>query len=123
MKNICGPAKLPIMASRNARKLRVDQTEAEARLWLKLRGRRLVDAKFRRQTPVGHYIVDFMCFEAKLIVELDGGQHAVNSVADDERTAWLEGQGFRVLRFWNNDVLDNIEGVVERILMGLSGES
>ncbi len=110
------------MASQNARKLRVDQTEAEARLWLKLRGRRLVDAKFRRQTPIGHYIVDFMCFEAKLIVELDGGQHAVNSVADDERTAWLEGQGFRVLRFWNNDVLDNIEGVVERILMGLSGE-
>ena len=110
------------MASRNARELRVNQTDAETRLWLLLRGRRLADAKFRRQTPIGPYIVDFLCFEARLIVELDGGQHAVNLAADDERTAWLEGQGFRVLRFWNNDVLDNTEGVVERILMALGGE-
>ena len=122
MKKIRTPAKLPIVASRNARKLRVNQTEAETRLWLRLRGRRLADAKFRRQTPIGHYIVDFICLEAKPIVELDGGQHTVNLAADDERTAWLEGQGFRVLRFWNNDVLANIEGVIERILMALRGE-
>ncbi len=110
------------MASRNARKLRVNQTGAEARLWRKLRGRQLADAKFRRQTPIGHYIVDFICLEARLIVELDGGQHAQNSAADAERTAWLEGQGFRVLRFWNNDVLSNTGGVVERIQMALRGE-
>ncbi len=107
------------MASRNARELRVNQTGAETRLWLLLRGRRLAGAKFRRQTPVGRYIVDFICFQARLIIELDGGQHATNLVADDERTAWLEGQGFRMLRFWNNDILDNTEGVVERISLAL----
>ena len=110
-----------IMASRNARALRANQTEAESRLWQRLRDRQLAGAKFRRQAPVGPYIADFICLAAKLIVEIDGGQHADNAEADAARTAWLEDQGFRVLRFWNNDVLDNTDGVLEEILAALSG--
>ena len=110
-----------IMASRHARALRANQTEAETRLWQSLRDRQLAGAKFRRQTPVGPYIADFVCLAAKLIVELDGGQHAENAEADAVRTAWLEGRGFRVLRFWNNDVLVNTEGVLEEILAALRG--
>ena len=110
-----------IMASRNARALRANQTEAESRLWQRLRVRQLAGAKFRRQAPVGPYIADFICLAAKLIVEIDGGQHADNAEADAARTAWLEDQGFRVLRFWNNDVLDNTDGVLEEILAALSG--
>ena len=107
------------MASRHARALRANQTDAETRLWLRLRDRRLAGAKFRRQAAIGPYIADFACFPARLIVELDGGQHAQDADADAARTAWLEGQGFRVLRFWNNDVLANTEGVLERILEAL----
>ena len=107
------------MASRHARSLRANQTDAETRLWTGLRDRRLAGAKFRRQAASGPYIADFACFAARLIVELDGGQHAQDADADAARTAWLEGQGFRVLRFWNNDVLANTEGVLERILEAL----
>jgi very-short-patch-repair endonuclease len=107
------------MTSRQAKALRANQTEAERRLWLKLRDRRLDGAKFRRQVPVGPYIADFACHAAKLIVELDGGQHAENAEADALRTGWLERQGFRVLRFWNNDVMANIDGVLERISAAL----
>ena len=110
-----------IMASRHARELRPNQTEAEARLWRVLRDRQLVGAKFRRQAPLGPYIADFACLAAKLIVELDGGQHADNEEADAERTTWLVGRGFRVLRFWNNDVLANSDGVLEEILVALRG--
>jgi len=107
------------MTSRHARALRANQTDAEARLWTGLRDRRLAGAKFRRQVAIGPYIADFTCFAARLIVELDGGQHAHDANADAARTARLEGQGFRVLRFWNNDVLANTEGVLERILEAL----
>jgi len=101
------------MTSKNARALRVNRTEAEIRLWQRLRDRQLAGAKFRRQTPVGPYVADFMCYELRLIVEADGGQHGPE--ADAARTAWLESQGFRVVRFWNHDVLQNTDGVLERI--------
>jgi very-short-patch-repair endonuclease len=97
-----------------ARKLRRDATDAEARLWHHLRGRRLLDFKFRRQHPVGRHVADFLCEEARLIVELDGGQHAT-SETDASRTASLEAAGYHVLRFWNHDVLGNTDGVLEEI--------
>lgn len=85
-------------------------TDAERLPWRHLRQRQVAGQKFRRQHPMGNYIVDFACLEASLIVEVDGGQHADRQEYDRERTAWLEGRGFRVLRFWNNEVLTNIEG-------------
>ena len=100
--------------TRVARKLRRDFTEAETRLWAQLRNRRLLGFKFRRQAPVGRHVADFLCEEARLIVELDGGQHADNS-ADAARTAALESAGYHVLRFWNHDVLGNTDGVLEEI--------
>jgi len=103
------------MARRTARELRVTMTGAERRLWSVLRGRRLQGYKFRRQHPFGPFILDFACVERQLVIEADGGQHADNE-ADDRRTAWLEKRGWRVLRFWNNDVLANTEGVQEAIL-------
>jgi very-short-patch-repair endonuclease len=102
-----------------ARKLRRCQTPAEHRLWHLLRDRRLGDAKFRRQMPVGPYIADFLCVAARLIVEVDGGQHA-GSARDAVRDAWLEAQGWRVVRFWNGDVLANPVGVCDAILEALT---
>jgi len=106
-----------------ARRLRHASTEAEKLLWQKLRARQLGGAKFRRQTPIGPYIVDFVSFEHKLVVEIDGGQHNASAGRqhDLKRTAWLESQGFQVLRFWNNQVLANLEGVLERTLQELEG--
>ena len=97
--------------------------KAEKLLWQKLRARQLGGAKFRRQTPIGPYIVDFVSFEHRLVVEIDGGQHNASERGqhDLKRTAWLEAQGFRVLRFWNNQVLANLEGVLERTLQELEG--
>jgi very-short-patch-repair endonuclease len=87
-------------------------------MWSALRDRRLMKYKFRRQHPIGHYVVDFACTEHALVVELDGGQHA-ESTTDGRRTSWLEGQGWKVIRFWNNDVLSNTSGVIETILRTL----
>ena len=103
---------------KRARRLRRTSTEAEKLLWQKLRARQLGGAKFRRQTPIGPYIVDFVCFEHKLVLEIDGGQHneSKGRQHDIERTAWLEAQGLRVLRFWNNQVLTSLEGVLQRTL-------
>ena len=100
------------MASRVpiARKLRRDQTDAERALWFRLRDRRLRGLKFRRQAPVDRYIVDFLCADANLVIELDGGQHATRSKQDIERTKVLEAHGYLVLRFWNHDVLSNTGG-------------
>ena len=108
---------------KRARELRHASTEAEKLLWQKLRARQLGGAKFRRQTPIGPYIVDFASFEHRLVVEIDGGQHNTpqGRQHDLRRTAWLESQGFRVLRFWNNQVLTNLEGVLERTLQELDG--
>jgi len=98
-----------------ARALRASITEAESRLWYFLRDRRFKGAKFRRQVPVGPYVVDFLCVAASLVVEADGGQHSERMARDEERTKYLEGNGYRVVRFWNNDVMGNIEGVMEVI--------
>ena len=98
-----------------ARRLRREMTDAERHLWRHLRMRQNHGMKFRRQHPLGNYVLDFACLEAKLVVEVDGGQHAEQQEKDKARTAWLEGQGWQVLRFWNNDVLLKIEGVVSVI--------
>lgn len=101
-----------------ARKLRVTSTEAEKRLLRLLRGRRFAGAKFRRQTPIGPYVADFVCEQAKLIIELDGSQHA-DSRRDVHRTADLERLGYRVLRVWNNDLTGDIEAVLQAIYEAL----
>ncbi|HNQ01637.1 MAG TPA: DUF559 domain-containing protein [Syntrophales bacterium] len=97
----------------NARNLRKRQTRAEELLWRNLRARQLDYAKFRRQVPIGDYIVDFISFEKKIVIELDGGQHAETAARDAERDAWLRGRGYNVLRFWDNEVFQNLEGVLE----------
>jgi very-short-patch-repair endonuclease len=99
-----------------ARRLRRAQTDAERTLWFRLRDRRLAGLKFRRQMPIGSYIADFCCEHARLIIELDGGQHADRNAQDMKRTADLAAYGYLVLRFWNNDVINNIDGVLETIL-------
>ena len=104
------------------RALRGGMTDAELWLWRELRGRRFAGLKFRRQKPLGRYIVDFVCLERGLIVELDGGQHAEQVVYDRQRDAWLSAQGFVVLRFWNHDVLQQTDAVLERIRLWLEGQ-
>jgi very-short-patch-repair endonuclease len=99
--------------SRYARTLRRNSTDAEMRLWHYLRNRRRDGLKFRRQATVGPYVTDFLCIEKRLIVELDGGQHTEE--ADAQRTAMLEGLGYRVIRVWNNDVLGSTDGVLQVI--------
>ena len=102
-----------------ARDLRNDATDAERRLWQHLRARRLSGFKFRRQYPIAGHIADFACVEAKLVVELDGGQHAERQTQDAERTRRIETNGYRVIRFWNDDVLLRTEAVVEEIMRNL----
>ena len=104
------------MRKDRARHLRRNMTDAEKRLWGELRNKALGGFKFRRQAPVGRYVVDFVCHGAMLIVEVDGGQHAMESHRDATRTMDLEAAGFRVLRFWNNEVLQNTDGVLQEIL-------
>ena len=99
-----------------ARELRKDMTDAEHRLWRRLRGGQLHGIKFRRQYAIGHYIVDFVAVETGLIIELDGGQHATQQTYDQQRTEFLQKQGYRVLRFWNHDVLQRTETVLAEIL-------
>ena len=101
--------------------LRKHPTEAERLLWRHLRLRQLGGWKFRRQQPVGSYIVDFVCLEKRLIVEVDGGHHAVQVEKDARRAAWLEAEGFRLLRFWNTDVLRDVTIVQETIRAALDG--
>lgn len=98
--------------------MRKNATEAEDRLWTLVRNRRFVNFKFRRQVLIGRYIVDLMCPSAKLIVELDGSQHADNE-DDAARDAWLTAQGYRVLRIWNNDLTQNRDGVLDAIWYAL----
>jgi very-short-patch-repair endonuclease len=115
------PAKRRTGSTERARKLRVDETEAEYRLWGELRGRHLNGYKFARQIPLGPYIVDFICRRQRLVVEADGFQHA-ESAADTIRTAWLNDHGYSVLRFWNDEVLRERRAVLETILAVLEGE-
>jgi very-short-patch-repair endonuclease len=105
-----------------AKRLRHEQTEAEQMLWARLRNMQLEGAKFRRQQPVGVYVVDFVSFGKKLVVEIDGGQHNETPTRerDEQRTKRLEANGFRVMRFWNNDVLLNPEGVLTKISEALA---
>jgi very-short-patch-repair endonuclease len=105
--------------SRHASRLRRDATDVEKSLWAALRNRQLEGYKFRRQWTVGPYIADFACIEAMLIVELDGGQHSQEG--DAARTRFLEQAGYRVIRFWNTDVLEQREGVLETIRSALPG--
>jgi very-short-patch-repair endonuclease len=102
-----------------ARRLRRNQTEAERRLWARLRSNQLCGFKFRRQYPIDRFIVDFCCFERRLVVELDGGQHATQTEADQKRTHILESSGYGVLRFWDNEVLEDINAVMQRIAEAL----
>ena len=100
-----------------ARELRRNQTDAEKALWARLSNKQLEGVKFRRQQPLVTYIVDFVSFEKKLVIEIDGGQHNEDEMRerDAERTTCLKERGYRVLRFWNNDILMNMEGVLEKI--------
>ncbi len=103
-----------------ARQLRQSQTDAERALWYKLRAGRLQGLKFRRQVPKGDYIADFVCEAQKLVIELDGGQHgeAEDIKYDEQRTLYLRQQGYEVVRFWNGDVLNNMDGVLTLVLEG-----
>ncbi|HEV7491849.1 MAG TPA: endonuclease domain-containing protein [Rhodanobacteraceae bacterium] len=110
--------RMPALSS-TARALRTNSSDAERCLWRFVRNRQLGGYRFRRQMPMGHYIVDFVCLRARLVVELDGGQHADRQLEDLERTRHLARAGFRVLRFWNNEMLRETEAVLESILGAL----
>jgi very-short-patch-repair endonuclease len=101
-----------------ARELRINMTDAERALWHALRKRQL-GARFRRQVPLGRFVADFASFDHRLVIEVDGGQHATRQAQDAARTEYLAASGYRVLRFWNNDVLQNTEGVLEQIRAAL----
>jgi very-short-patch-repair endonuclease len=100
-----------------ARSLRHNQTDVEHLLWQKLRNRQVLNFKFRRQFPIDPFIVDFCCLELKLIIELDGSQHLEQVTYDERRSLCLAQRGFKVIRFWNNEVIENSEGVLERIYL------
>ncbi len=109
------------MPTNYAQDLRNNPTKAEYLLWYYLKNRQMKGLKFRRQQKIGKYIVDFVCYEKKLIIELDGGQHAEQQRYDSQRTKWLESQRFKVLRFWNNEVLGNTDIVLD-VIFRKSGE-
>jgi very-short-patch-repair endonuclease len=106
-----------------AQDLRRNATDAEKKLWRRLRALNLDGSHFRRQVPIGPYIADFACMAARLLVEIDGSQHGEdrNKAHDEARTRWLEKEGYRVLRFWNNDITGNMDGVVEAIYAAIHG--
>lgn len=106
-----------------ARDLRKRSTEAERRLWCRLTRRQMEGFKFRRQQPIGQYIVDFVNFERKLIIELDGSQHIIDKDEDIKRDNWFKQQDYEVLRFWNNEVFENLEGILETIRSKLLSSS
>ena len=106
---------MPATRTSFARQLRRNMTDAERKLWRDLRLRQVQGHKFRRQFPLGDYVLDFVSFEAKLVVEVDGGQHADSASYDHARDAWLRAQGFRVLKFWNNEDLAQTDAVLAAI--------
>jgi len=107
------------LLKQRSRDLRKNLTDAEQKLWQKLRKQQINDHKFRRQFVLGNYIVDFICLDKRLIVEVDGGQHMDNVDYDLQRDEWLKSQNFKVLRFWNNQVLNEIDSVLEVIVKNL----
>ncbi|MDA8165987.1 MAG: DUF559 domain-containing protein [Desulfobacteraceae bacterium] len=109
-----------MQASTRAKELRRNQTEAAKAFWYRVRNRSLGGWKFRRQVPIGAYIADFVCMAARLIVEIDGGQHAERKLHDQEHECFLRDEGYTVVRFWNNDVLGNMDGVLSTLSMALS---
>jgi very-short-patch-repair endonuclease len=116
-----GQTNRSILGPKLQRRLRNAPTDAERKLWRRLKGRQLENCKFRRQHPFENYIADFVCLERFLVIELDGGQHT--EAADFERTSRLEKFGFLILRFWNNDVLLNTDGVMEAIRLALGARA
>ena len=108
---------MPMNLTKAAKKLRRNSSNVERLLWRHLKAKQVHGLKFRRQEQIGSYIVDFVCYENGIVIEADGGQHALEIEKDEERSQWLRSQGFMVLRFWNNEVLTNIEGVMEAISM------
>ena len=106
---------MPLDILQYARELRANQTDAESLVWALVRDRRFLNLKFRRQRPAGNYILDFYCDSIKLAIELDGAQHAEQQVYDKQRTEFLESQGIKVIRFWNNQVLTETEAMLEAI--------
>ena len=109
------PANVSPTSTRTARTLRRQQSDAERRLWWYLRARQLSGVKFRRQQPIGSYVVDFCALDPKLVIEVDGGQHMERAAQDAQRSAYLQRCGYAVLRFWNDDVLQRTEAVLEQI--------
>jgi very-short-patch-repair endonuclease len=105
----------PRRPTKRAQELRNNPTDCEQLLWLELRKRRFNGHKFSRQIPIGPFFGDLVCRRRKLVIELDGGQHSADIEADESRTCYLEGKGYRVIRFWNHDVLENLEGVLQGI--------
>ncbi len=103
-----------------ARRLRNNLTDCETILWRHLRFRQIGGHKFRRQRPIGPYIVDFICLERRVVVEVDGGQHDENRLTDATRDTWLRSEGYEVLRFWNNEILTELDGVKEKIFQALT---
>ncbi len=103
------------MNNNHSKHLRQNMTDTEKVLWYRLRDRQVIGCKFRRQHCIGNYVVDFYCADKNLIIELDGGQHASQTGYDNQRTKYLELQGYKVIRFWNNEVLANLEGVLLKI--------
>ena len=110
---------------RTAKRLRETTTSAEDRLWRRLRRFPISGTHFRRQVPIGPYVADFACMAARLIIEVDGSQHGRDNARrrDDARTRWLEAEGYRVMRFWNNDLTANMDGVLEAIYAAIHGSS
>ncbi len=102
-------------ATANSRELRLNATDAERKLWAQLSARKVRGVRFNRQFPIGPFICDFVSRSAKLVIEVDGGQHALDVASDKARTAYLQARGYRVILFWNNDVLERIDGVVREI--------
>ena len=111
----------PQASTRRARQLRQQQTDAERRLWWQLRARQLAGVKFRRQQPIGCFVVDFCALDPKLVIELDGGQHMEGAAQDEQRSADLQRCGYCVLRFWNAEVLQHTEAVLEKIAHEIAG--
>jgi very-short-patch-repair endonuclease len=100
-------------------RLRAEMTDAEKKLWRHIRARQINGHYFRKQVEIGDYVVDFCCLKSRLVIEVDGGQHDARAAQDEARTRWLNGQGYRVIRFWNNEVLQNIDGVLQEVVRAL----